>query len=86
MHMNKNKLETLPLELTIIIYEYANNEKNNFHHCMKELNELKYAHFIYDSIFNHSINFLNYVFYKFQSKVYKNNYKKFLKAYITLVP
>ena len=53
MYINKNKLETLPLELTNIIYEYANNEKNNFYYCIKELKELRYSHFIYDSIFNH---------------------------------
>ena len=86
MYISKNKLETLPLELTNIIYEYANNEKNNFYYCIKELKELRYSHFIYNSIFNHSMNFLNYAIHKFKSKVYKNNYKKFLKAYIALVP
>ena len=86
MYINKNKLETLPLELTNIIYEYANNEKNNFYYCMKELKELRYAHFIYDSIFNHSLNFMKYAIFKLQSKLYKNNYKKILRAYIVLVP
>lgn len=80
MHMNKNKLETLQLELTNIIYEYANNEKNNFYYCMKELKELMYAHFIYDSIFNHSLNFMKYAIFKLQSKLYKNNYKKIFKS------
>ena len=53
---------------------------------MKELKELRYAHFIYDSIFNHSLNFMKYAIFKLQSKLYKNNYKKILRAYIVLVP
>ena len=79
-----NKLERLPLELTNLVYEFANNEKNNFYYCIKELKELNYAHFIQHSILNKSLHFMQYVIKKIQTNMYKQKYQNYLKEYISL--
>lgn len=70
--MENTYLETLPIDIIGVIYEFDDTIQNKYNFCLKEINEINYAYNIYKKIYNNKMDFYNYVQLKINNKYYKN--------------